>query len=230
MLAVIKNPHHTSPFIGYIKQETSSMINRICGVRQNTVWTNGFDVALILTPDKAIDRIKYIYKNPAKAHLVKSISDYPGVTSWNMFKSGINETKHVWLKRCEFYQIDNLHSLSESIQSKIITRMAGDEPVYHTFTLEPDAWMDCFPEFASIDRKAFNQNLIKEIVAEEREIQHEHGVIGSAGLKTQPVNKEFKSKKYGKKIFCMSSNIALRVQYISSCLNMFPSLPTKRTN
>ena len=214
MIVVVRNPRHTSPFIGYIKQETSSMINRICGVRQNTVWTDGFDNPLILTPDKVIDRIKYLYKNPTNAHLVQSINDYPGVTSWNMFKNGINKTKHLWLKRREFYQIDNLHSLSESAQSKIIAKMTGDDLKYHTFVLEPDAWMDCFCEFTNIDRKAFNQNLIKEILAEERKIQHEHGVIGSSGLKTQPINKEHKSKKYSKKVFCMSSNIELRKKYI----------------
>ena len=215
MLAVINNPHHTSPFIGYIKQETSAMINRICGVRQNTVWTNGFDGITVLTPDKVMDVIKYIYKNPAKAHLVRSINDYPGVTSWNMFKNGIKETKHRWIKRAEFYQIDNLHALSESAQSRILDRMAGDEPVYHTLTLEPNAWMDCFPEFANIDREELNRKIIKEIISEEREIAHENGVVGSARLKNQPVNKEFKSKKYGKRMFCMSSDISLRVRFIA---------------
>ena len=177
MLVVVKNPHHTSPFIGYIKQETSAMINRICGLRQNTVWTDGFDCINVLTHDKVADVIKYIYKNPANAHLVSSINDYPGVTSWHMFKSGIKETRHLWLKRSEFYQIDNLHAMSESAQSRIITKMAGDTPTYFPFTLEPNAWMDCFSEFANIDREAFNKNLIKEILTEEREIQHEHGVI-----------------------------------------------------
>ena len=214
MLAVINSPQDASPFIGYIKQETAAMINRICGVRQNTIWTDSFDSTFIMTPDKAIDRIKYIYKNPVKAHLVKSINDYPGVTSWNMFKSGINKTRHLWLKRSEFYQIKNLHALSESAQSKIIDKMAGDEPAYHTFEPEPNAWMDCFSEFGNIDREAFNQNLIKEILAEEREIKHENGVVGREGLKTQLINKEFKSKKYGKKMFCMSSDIELRTRYI----------------
>ncbi len=215
ILAVINSPHDVSPFVGYIKQETSAMINRICGVRQNTVWADSFDCATILTPDKAIDRIKYIYKNPANAHLVKSINDYPGVTSWNMFKNGINEIKHLWLKRSEFYQIKNLHALSESAQSKIILKMASKYPAYNTFKLEPNAWMDCFPEYDDIDRETFNQVLIKKILAEERDIEHEKGVIGREALKVQPVNKEFKSKRYGKRIFCMSSDVELRKRYIS---------------
>jgi hypothetical protein len=215
MLAVINSSEDVSSFVGYIKQETSAMINRICGVRQNTIWTDSFDNVTILTPDKVIDRIKYIYKNPAKAHLVRSIGDYPGVSSWNMFRSGIHKARHLWLKRSGFYQINNLHALSESAQSKIITKMAGDNPNYHTFELEPDAWMDSFPEFNHINREVFNQNFIKEILTEEREIAHENGVMGRERLKIQPINKEFKSKKYGKKMFCMSSNIELRVRYIT---------------
>ena len=215
MLAVINSSEDTSSFIGYIKQETAAVINRICGVRQNTIWTDSFDCAIVLTPDKVIDRIKYIYKNPAKAHLVKSISDYPGVSSWNMFKNGINKTKHVWLKRSQFYRIENLHALSESAQSKIIAKMTEDNPGYHTFELKPNAWLDCFSEFNNVDRDAFNKSLIKEILVEEREIVHEHGILGRECLKTQPINKEFKSKKYGKKMFCMSSNIELRIKYIA---------------
>ena len=69
--------------------------------------------------------------------------------------------------------------------------MVGDEPVYHTFELEPNAWMNCFSEFNNIDREAFNQKLIKEVLSEEREIKHEKGIVGREGLKTQPINKEF---------------------------------------
>ena len=214
MIVVVKNPSHVSPFIGHIKLETASMINRLCGLRQNTVWIDGFDTPIVLTPDKAIDRIRYIYHNPTRAHLVSSINDYPGVSSWHMYRSNIKETKHLWLKRSEFYQVDNLHALSESAQSRIITKMAGDEPKYIPFTLEPNAWMDCFPEFANINKEEFNKKLIKEILIGEREIQHEHGIIGGERLKTQPVNKEFKSVKYSKKFLCMSSNIELRKRYI----------------
>ena len=215
MLGVVNATQDASSFIGYIKQETSAMINRICGVRQNTVWSDSFDSVPVFTPDKVIDRIKYIYNNPAKAHLVRSINDYPGVTSWGMFRSGINKGRYVWLKRSEFFEIKNLHALSESVQSRIVAKIAGDEPEYHTFELEPNAWMDCFPEFNNINRETFNQNLIKEILSEEREIKHDNGVIGREGLKTQPINKEFKSKKYGKKMLCMSSNIELRKKYIA---------------
>ena len=214
MIVVVKDPSHVSPFIGYIKQATAVMINTICGLRQNTVWTDGFDTPVVLTPDKVVERIKYIYHNPTKAHLVNSINDYPGLSSWHMYKNGIKETKHLWLRHSDFYQIDNLHTLSESTQSKIIAKMAGDEPKHLPFTLEPDAWMDCFPEFANINKEEFNKKLIKEILIEEREIQHEHGILGSERLKTQPVNREHKPEKYGKKLLCLSSNIDLRKRYI----------------
>ena len=214
MIVVVKDPSHVSKFIGHIKQETSFMVNRICGIRQNTNWTDGFDTPVVLTPDKVIDRIRYLYKNPANAHLVNSINDYPGISSWHMYRSNIKETKHLWLKRSEFYPINNLHAMSDSAQSKIITKMAGDEPKYLPFKLEPNAWMDCFPEFANVNREEINKNLIKEILIEEREIPHERGILGSERLKNQPINKEFKSEKYSKKFLCLSSNIELRKKYI----------------
>jgi REP element-mobilizing transposase RayT/predicted protein tyrosine phosphatase len=215
MLVVVRKPEDVSNFLRLLKLESAAAINRICGVRQNTIWTDGFDDPIVLTSDKVIDIIKYIYKNPATAHLVNSINQYPGISSWNMFKSKEYSKQCVWLKRSEFYKIDNLNLMTDRKQQEIINELAGKEPKFHTFTLEPNAWMQCFPEYQSIDADSINNKIIKEILEEERKIEHPTDIVGVKKLKTQTINKEYKSSKFGKRMFCISSNIELRKAYIS---------------
>ena len=96
-----------------------------------------------------------------------------------------------------------------------IETMSDSTVEFDKNTVRFDWGMSCFPELANVDREAFNQNLIDEILAEEQNIAHDNGVVGRSNLKVQPVNKEFKSTKYGKKMFSMSSNIDLRTRYIA---------------
>ena len=215
MLVVVRNPADVPMFVKHIKQETAAAINRLCGVRQNTVWTRGFDDPIVLTSDKALDIIKYIYKNPVNAHLVNSIEQYPGVSSWRMFKDKEYSKKCVWLKRSSFSVVHNLTQLSECTQTQLIDEFAGEDPIHHTFKLEPNAWMECFEEYQNADCDSINQKIINEILCEERQVEHPNGVLGASKLKMQPVNKKHKSSKYSKRMFCICSNVELRKKYIS---------------
>jgi REP element-mobilizing transposase RayT len=215
MLAVVRNPADVPNFIRLLKLESASAINRICGIRQNTVWTDGFDDPIVLTSDKIINTIKYIYKNPASANLVNSIEQYPGISSWNMFKKKEHNKECVWLKRSQFHKINNLAFMTDKKQQEIINNLAGDEPIFHTFDLEPNAWMDCFPEYKNADQEEINNRIIQEVLEEEKKLEHPKGVVGVKKLKTQAINKKFKSSKYGKRMLCISSNIELRKTYIT---------------
>jgi hypothetical protein len=195
--------------------ESAAAINRLCGVRQNTIWTDGFDDPIVLTSDKVIDIIKYIYKNPATSNLVNSIEQYPGLSSWSMFKKGEHCRECIWLRRSKFYKIGNLGLMTDKKQGEIINEIAGDDPIFHTFELEPNSWTKCFPEYNNVDIEELTNRIIKEIQQEEKNLKHPKGVVGAKKLKTQAINKKFKSSKYGKRMFCISSNIDLRKTYIT---------------
>ena len=214
MLVVVRNPADVPMFVKHIKQETAAAVNRICGIRQNTVWTRGFDDPIVLSADKALDIIKYIYKNPANAHLVSSIEQYPGVSSWEMFKNKEYNKKCVWLKRSSFSAVPNLTQLSDCSQAQLISEFAGKEPIFHTFKLSPNAWMECFEEYKNADRDTVNQQIIDEILCEEQQIEHPNGVLGANKLRIQPINKKYKPSKYGKRMFCICSDVEIRKKYI----------------
>ncbi len=218
ILAVANNEEDIPKFVKQIKQESAAMINRLCGVRQKTVWTDGFDDPVILSADKVIDFIEYIYCNPANAHLVKSIEQYPGVSSWEMFKNNIQEKECVWLKRVSFFKLNHkLHNLAEREQRGLIDSMSSvdDVKIFHTFRLEPNAWMNCFPEYEGVDVEEVNASIINSIKTKERQILHGKDVVGVSRLKTQRINKTFRSEKFGKRMICICSNVKQRIAYIS---------------
>ncbi|MDR2337401.1 MAG: transposase [Deltaproteobacteria bacterium] len=215
ILAVVRNPADIPNFIRLLKLESASAINRICGIRQNTVWNDGFDDPIVLTYDKVIDTIKYIYKNPASADLVNSIEQYPGLSSWSMFKKKEYRKECVWIKRSQFYKINNLALMTDKKQKELINNLAGDKPIFHTFELEPNAWMEGFIEYKDNNPEEINNQIIKEVIEEEKKLEHPKGVVGAKKLKTQHINKKFKSAKYSKRMLCISSNIELRKTYIT---------------
>jgi hypothetical protein len=190
------------------------MINRLTGVRQRTVWSRGFDDPIILTVDKVIHFIKYIYKNAANANLVSSIEQYPGNSSWQMFRTKQYEKNCIWIRREAFYKINSLHCMNERELNKLVLKLAGETPKYHNFVLEPDAWISCFDEFKDIEPDTINQKIINEILDEERHLEHPTGVLGVSKLKTQHINKTYKPDKFGKRMICICSDINLRIRFI----------------
>ena len=89
MLLVVENPDDVSGFIRHFKTESAHLLNRVLGRRKRTIWCEGYDSPIVLTPTRALIALSYLYSNPAKDNLEESIDKYPGLSSWEMFiKSG----------------------------------------------------------------------------------------------------------------------------------------------
>ena len=81
LILVVQDPEDFVAFIGYIKRESAHAINRLLGRKKRTVWCDRYDDPKILDPDKAMQRIVYLYSNPQKANLVSTIDEYPNLSS-----------------------------------------------------------------------------------------------------------------------------------------------------
>ena len=55
------------------------MINSLLGRKSRTIWTRGYNPMKIAGPEKAKERIAYLYNNPTKAGLEDTIEAYPGL-------------------------------------------------------------------------------------------------------------------------------------------------------
>ncbi len=199
----------------YVKSLTHA-INRLLGRRQKTIWQDGYDSPILLTADKAKKYIKHIYQNPSKANLVHSIDEYPGVSSWQMFKSN-KHTKHC--KKVNRDQIIALEtpSLGVNEQKKILEQLQSLKLPNYEFILEPDAWRESFSNIPI----SSNEEIIAEIRKEEEAqrlqlLKSRKSVIGPTALRRESMTKEHSPKKYSKRMICLSSDISLRKAFIET--------------
>jgi REP element-mobilizing transposase RayT len=206
MLAVVKNPERVDDFIGYVKAETAHAINRLLGRRQKTVWQAGYDSVIQLTAEDTMNKIQYLYNNAAKANLVESINDYPGLSSWKAFKSGSHSKE---CKRVSRNSITPLPAPAVSIAEQLrlkesYKRRSGKK---YILKLEPNAWMDCFPETRGIKAEVLNAELFERIETQDTAysaIRKKDGrrVIGATALRRASMLVEYTPKTYGsKKVF-----------------------------
>jgi REP element-mobilizing transposase RayT len=102
IIIVVENPEDVPEFMKYFKCETAHRINRVLGRRKRTVWCEGYDSPIVLTPLRALVAISYLYSNPAKDSLTYNIDEYEGVSRWNMFSKGEHSEENKIIPRDEF--------------------------------------------------------------------------------------------------------------------------------
>ena len=218
MLLVVDNPEDLSRFIGYVKAESAHAVNRLLGRRQRTIWKDGYDSPILLSAHDAIKCIRYIYANPSKANLVTTIADYPGVSSWGMFIKGLTKRS---CKRLRRNQLEPLKSPAMGVnEQKRLTRAYETESISeHEFVLEPDAWMDCFPELKREEKAGINARILKGLRKDEeryarRRARANKEVLGSTFLRQESMTKEHEPTTFGRKTICICYDCSRRRAFI----------------
>lgn len=223
-ILVVQNPEDVSKFIGYVKAESAHAINRLLARPQRTIWQDGYDSPLLLTPQDVIKYIRYIYLNPARANLTESINDYPGVSTWEMFCTGL------LTKVCKRLSRDSIEplwspALSISEQRRLVELYKTIPGTEHEFALEPNAWMECFPELEDVPAAEINAMIRKEISEEEKQMSKERRaagkyVLGSTSLRRQSITKEYEPTKRSRRMICICHDRQLR----RACIEHFKDL------
>ncbi len=216
MLLVVDNPDDVSGFIRHFKTESAHMLNRVLGRRKRTIWCEGYDSPIVLTPTRALIALSYLYSNPAKDNLEESIDKYPGLSSWEMIVN--NQAKMRWkrIRRPAVNKI-KLHNLKS--YTREAERLLNDSKEEYTFTLSPKAWLEAFGITDPKEQEAVNMKLVDRIrTLEERaaNIRKREGkkVMGSEKLISQPISTSYQSNRSGKRMACLSDDIRLRVNFI----------------
>ena len=220
MLLVVDNPEHVSEFIRYVKCETAHAVNRLLGRRRKTVWLEGSDTPILLTADDVIRYIVYIYLNPVKANLVERIEDYPGVSTWKMFFTGRTKKSCKKIPRAAIKQLP-FAALNIREQELLQREYLDVACKSFEFILEPYAWLESFPELQGMDLEQIRDEIINRVKEEERECaakrqSEQKFVAGPSALRKQSMLKEHTPKKHSMRMICISSDIGLRKQFIST--------------
>jgi len=218
MVFVVVNPEHVPEFLRHFKCESAHILNRLLGRKKRTVWCEGYDSPIVLTPARALAYIAYLYSNPAKDNLESSIDTYPGFSSWKMFCNGTH-TK-VW-KRLRRSQIRPLSRDSHNARGydKEAERLLSESTEEVSFTLEPNAWLEAFGITTPEEQARWNERVVKRVRHiearwEKRREQLGRRVMGAQRLKTQVFNLTYRPQRSGRRMWCLSEKRSVRRNFI----------------
>ena len=218
MLLRVIGPDDTANFIGYFKAELAHRINQLMGWSKRTVWCEGYDSPVVLTPTRALIAIAYLYSNPAKDNLEDSLEIYPGFSTWRMFRSG--QFTHKWKHYSRpFYQplLPNQHTAA--IYGREAVRLAAAKRPVIEFSIEPDAWLEAYGITDPEEQMRWNQRLVERIrILEERARKKRKkegkSCIGSAALSAQRLTLDYQPKRTGRRMSCLSEKRSRRMEFL----------------
>ena len=212
---LVEDPEDVSHFVGYFKRETAHAVNRLIGRVGHTVWAEGYDSPIILDAEKAIERLVYFYTNPQSARLVRSIEDYPQLSTWNEFISGRSATRAIpTFPRRAVPKLTGPSSerQDEEVLSKILSKSEGSAEL----CIEPFAWLPIFADTAHMTPSEIIEIVTKRVKEREAQLDREKGssVIGRAALLKQDFRIPHQPKKRGKRMICLASDKVKRTEYL----------------
>ena len=160
LIITVYNPDHIQAFLRHFKTESAHMLNRLLGRKKRTIWCEGYDSPKILSLARAISAIAYLYANPAKDNLVNSIEEYPGFSSWKMFRTG-ELTKNWKRLRRPLFKCLTADSHNLRGYTKEATKLLNQSNEIETFTLEPKAWLEAVGVKDLLEQGRINKLLLK---------------------------------------------------------------------
>jgi hypothetical protein len=213
-------------FYQEVQKKITDALKQLLGLSHLNIWEGDALVAIIRDPDAVVNQIAYSYANPARANLVDTLEDYPGLSSWRDYLNASDsvdasiEHDVPWIR---LPSIEKLFSrkLTQCQDRFIAEQLRSYAQKKHRLVVKPNAWMAVFgidepEEVARWNEKvrfALNE---KEIVARERRAKNSEKVIGSRRLRSQEILREFipKREKGEKRVFVISTTPELRMDFI----------------
>jgi len=214
LLFVCKDPQLVQGFFCYLKGEIATILNRLRG-RMGPIWQGRTDTPVILDAEKVLETLIYLYTNPQAAGLVESIQEYPGVSSWDAINGKTTSGDHAWIRSSELPKIPRGRD-EKTFRAAVYTKLLKDNREKYQISLSPLAWVDCFGESAGMTKDEARNRLVTAVREKEQMLHMDRkgNVIGSRNLANQSIHRSYYPRKYGRRVFCMSSYLELRKVFI----------------
>jgi REP element-mobilizing transposase RayT len=201
ILAVVKDQSAIPAFMRRIKTESAHMVNKYLDRRQCSVWCDGYDCVPLLTFEDAIDKFVYLYTNPTRARISKTINNYQGVNTWEMFISSHNEKSCYWRGRIS----------SKSSEQK--------NENLHKFTLSPYNWAKTVFKM-ELENDEIKNQIVDLVTAFEKSLETKASLIQREQnlkldiKKTIKALQNFKPKKFGRRMWCICSDLNRKMMFL----------------
>ncbi len=220
MVLVVISPDDTARFVGHFKAETAHRFNALLGWSKRTVWCEGYDSPVILSPRRALMAIAYLYSNPAKDGLEDSIDEYPGFSTWKMFRKGVHSRSWKFISRPPYHRLTpDMHTSAG--YSREASRIMRESRTAIEFTIEPDAWLEAFGIIDASEKAKWNELLIKRVRKLEERARRKRSiekkrVLGARALCSQVLTLDYQPQRTGKRTLCLSDKRSERIRFVKS--------------
>lgn len=222
IIVVTKDSEQCLRFYGEIQKRLTDSIKRLLGLNFLNLWEGTAMVSRIYDLDAAIERIAYLYANPAKDNLEDCIEKFPGYTSWRGYKKAQptleaeNSEEFPWIRMPSIPEVPD-RPLTPYEDRSISRSLKESNKQRHILTRRPNAWMACFgiespEEISEINARILNR--VREKEEEARKLR-KGKVMGAHRLRSQKILQPHKPKKKSRKIFIICSINKLRMELIA---------------
>jgi hypothetical protein len=204
-------------FMHYVDGEIAKLVVRWLGRRNVKVWGQRYHAAPLLTAESVFQELVYTFSNPLKANLVARASEWDGCSSYSAFEDPTPKT-YKWIRPSKAPLLPN-SLFHKRIVRRLVEKLLETEAPSYTLNIEPFAWMACFPEMQTMSTASMKQRLYEALAKEEKRAEHtrkqeKRTVVGAAALAEQNPHKPYKPKKFGKRVWCISTCPELRKAFI----------------
>lgn len=213
------DPKDVSRFLLMLDAELAKIIAKVLGKRNHRIWAQRAHVAKILTYEAAIREMAYLYLNPVAAHLVESVEDWRGVSTWEqVFQLSPIETFAI--SRAHVSRLPNRPFRKADVNFQL--RKLMKQPLRPlTLNVHPFGFKSCFLASQNLSDEAIREQLVQAVRdgeghwRKERKVQ-KRKVVGTRNLAEQNPYKPFKPAKFSRRVFCISTDNELRLQFIEA--------------
>jgi len=203
-------------FMNYVDGEVAKCINRLMGISNQNVWAGRFEARPLLTTNAILDKLAYMYCNPAKANLVDKIEEFPGLSTWKQF-TGAAPTEFKWIKPSELEQLPR-QGFTSGLMRSLLEMLDTIERDVNELTIEPFAWMTYMHDAKQLTQ----QQVIDKVITEVSRLQALHiqerktkkkGIVTALALSSQSIYKYYRPNSWTRSTSCISTCAEIAAQY-----------------
>ena len=224
-LVVSRDAEQMTRFYGELQKRLTDYLKRLFGLHHLQLWEGSISIIKIADVESAVERIAYLYANPARANLVDSITRYPGYSSYSAFTTATDGVLHKVSEKVPWVQAPAVtapqtDTFTDAQDRFLAGHLRAKATKEHTLRVFPNLWLRCFGITAPREVARYRAMVLGAIEAHEqraREARKLSGkpLLGPAALKKQSFRRRHTPKSHERRIFIIAKDIATRINYIN---------------
>lgn len=218
ILVLRSDPQQLARFMNYVDGEIAKLVVRWLGKRNVKVWAQEYHAAVLLTAESTFQKMVYTFTNPVAANLVAKASEWFGCTSFYALEDR-RPREYKWILPSLAPRLPN-GRFKKQLVRKLLNRIEETEAPSYYLHIKPFDWMSCFADTCGRSEDEMKERLYAELYRAEMEAaqtrkREKKTVANRTLLEEQNPHKHYKPTKFGRRVFCISSDRELRIAFIA---------------